>query len=232
MKPEPPGGTVTGYDRQLIVVLAGGADDAALIEQAEALNRKRRDPPLPSEVVVARSGARSLPSDTGEIDALRSALAGQRRVPLPVTGRSRLYLIGAGDASRRTLGGRTGAAVAAMLAEAGLRELGLLSIVGDGAGRDPDRSDAGQADALATSFASLLHLALRENHGIRTTVHARVGAVRVLTEPTSTAAGVITAGRKLTAAQPGGVPGEHHAPRSKLRIRWEKDRQIREWTGS
>lgn len=221
MNPEPPGGAVTGYDRQLILVLVGGADDAAVIEQAEALNRKRRDSPLASEVVVAR---------IGEIEALRSALAGQRRVRLPVTGRSRLYLIGAGDAARRTLGGQTGGDVAAILGKAGLRELGLLSIVGDGAGRDPDRSDTGQVDAQATSFASLLHLALRDNHGVRTTVHARVGAVRVLTEPTSTAAGVIDAGRKLTAAQPGGVSSEHHAPRSKLRIRWEADRQIREWT--
>lgn len=229
MNPGPPGGAVTGYDRQLILVLAGGADDAEVIAQADALDRKRREPPLPSEVVVVRTGAQSPPADASEMDALRSALAGQRRVRLPITGRSRLYLIGAGDAGGRTLGGRTGGVVAAMLAEAGLRELGLLSIVGDGAGRDPDRSDTGQVDAQATSFASLLHHALRDNHGVRTTVHARVGAVRVLTEPTPTAAGVIDAGRKLTGG-PGGVSSEHHAPRSKLRIRWEADRQIREWT--
>ncbi|HEY1789029.1 MAG TPA: C80 family cysteine peptidase [Verrucomicrobiae bacterium] len=230
MNPEPPDRAVTGYDRQLILVLADGADDAAMIDQAEALDRKRREPPLPSEVVVMGTGAQSLPADPAEIDGLRRALAGQRRVALPITGRSRLYLIGMGDTRQRTLGGRTGAAVAAMLAEAGLRELGLLSIVGDGAGRDPDRNDAGQADVQATSFASLLQLALRDNHGIRTTVHARVGAVRVLTEPTSTAAGVIAAGRKLTGAQPGGASREHHAPHSKLRIRWEADRQVREWT--
>ena len=217
------------YDRQLILALAGGANEAATLDEAIALDRKRREPPVASEVVFVRGGAQSLGSSATEIDVLRRALAGHRQVPLPMKGRSRLYLLGAGDPTRRTLAGHTAAAVAAMLADAGLNEIALLSIVGDGAGRDPDRDDAAQADEQATSFASLLHRALRVDHGITTTVHARIGAVRVLTQATKTAAGVIAVGRKLTAAQPDGLASEHHASHRKLRIRWDGDRQIREW---
>ena len=215
------------YDRQLIIALVGQAADAATLDQAQALDGKRRDPVLPSEVVALRPGP---PADAGDVDALRLALAGRRRVPLPVSARSRLYLIGEGSAAARTLGGWSPAALAAQLAAAGLRELAVISIVGDGAGRDPDRGDAAQTDADAVSFASLLHRVLREAHGVVTTVNARVGAVQVLTQATRVGGATLAAGRKLTAAQPGGVATEHHAPQSKLRIRWDRDRQLREWS--
>jgi hypothetical protein len=226
-----PPGSRRGYNRQLILALPGCGDDAATSAQAEALDRKRRESPLPSEVVVVRRGpAPEHLADGGDIEQLRWALAGQRQVPLPVNGRSRLYLVGVGNVAERTLAGWPPAALAALLANAGLRELALISIVSDGAGRDPDRDDAGQADPEATSFASLLHRVLRDDHGIMTAVNARVGAVRVLSSPTPSGAGVIAVGRKLTAPHPDSEASEHHAPRSKLHLRWDGDRQLREWS--
>jgi hypothetical protein len=219
------------YNRQLIVALPGGGDDAATSTQAEALDRKRREPPLPSEVVVVRRGpAAEHRADGGDIDELRRALAGRRQVPLPVNGRSRLYLVGVGNVAERTLADWPPAALAALLAGAGLRELALISIVSDGAGRDPDRDDAGQVDPEATSFASLLHRLLRDDHGIVTTVNARVGAVRVLSSPTPSGAAVIAVGRKLTSPHPDSEANEHHAPHSKLHLRWDGGRQLREWS--
>ena len=219
------------YDRQLIIALLGQAADAATLGQAQALDGKRRDAVLPSEVVALRPGSSAGPAaDKADFDAMRLALAGRRQVPVPVSASSRLYLVGEGSAAARTLGGWSPAALAALLAAAGLRELALISIVGDGAGRDPDRGDAAQTDADAVSFASLLHRALREAHGVVTTVNARVGAVQVLTQATRVGTATVAAGRKLTAAQPGGVATEHHAPQSKLRIRWDGDHQLRAWS--
>jgi hypothetical protein len=221
-----------GYNRQLIVALTmGGQDDAAVLAQADALDRKRRDPALPSEVVVVHRGPGPDRWDgDADADELRSALTGQRRVGMPVDGQSRLYLVGAGDAAERTLAGWGPAALAALLAGAGLRTLALLSIVGDGAGRDPDRDEAAQLDPDATSFASLLHRALREDHSIVTKVNARIGAVRVQTSATASGNGVIEAGRKLTSPHPATAASEHHAASSKLHLRWEGERQLREWS--
>jgi hypothetical protein len=215
------------YDRQLICALLGGADNASISAQAEALNRKRRDPPLPSEVVAVQRGAPSaLTHDVCDIEALRLALSGELQVKSPLTGRSRLYLLGEGSAVQRTLGGWDPAALAMLLARAGLREVGLISIVGDGAGRDPARSDAEQTHADAVSFASLLHRALRHDHGIVTTINARVGAVRVVSE----ASGGIEVGRKITGPQTHGGASQHHAANSKLRLWWDGDQQLRAWS--
>lgn len=221
------------YDRQLICALLGGADDAATVAQAEALQGKRREPPLPSEVVAVPGGvvqAAAHAAAPRDIEDLRLAVAGQRQVRQPLSGRSRLYLIGACNVAACTLGGWQPADLAALLARAGVHALALISIVGDGAGRDPGRDDAAQVHADAVSFASLLHGALRHGHGIATAVHARVGAVRVLMQPLSTGVATIDAGRKLTASQADGVVSEHHAPQSKLRLWWDGERQMRAWS--
>ncbi|MCC6532233.1 MAG: hypothetical protein IT531_06780 [Burkholderiales bacterium] len=205
------------YDRQLIVALLDDPRDSMIVAQAEALDGKRREPALASEWVPLRLGADK--ADSADMQALRSALAGERRVPCPVTRRSRLYLVGNGDAAARTLGRRSPAAVASLLAAAGMRELGLLSVVADGAGRDPEREHADQIAADATSFASELHRLLRTAHGIDTTVNARIGAVQVT-----------AGGRKLTAPQPDAQPTRHKAAHSKLTIRWVGEEQRRAWS--
>lgn len=224
---EPTPGAEAKYDRQLIVALLDGRNDAVIVAQAEALNGKQRTTALLSEVVSVRRTAAG-GADAQDIEALRAALAGKQRVALPVRARSRLYLVGEGDAAQRLLAGWPSSTVAALLADAGLRDLGLISIVADGAGRDPDRGDAAQIEPQSTSFASLLHRALRDKHGITTTVNARVGAVKVVTGPMSP--GGVESGRKLTSPQPGVDADTHHAPRSKLRLRWDGDGQVSEWS--
>ncbi len=129
-----------------------------------------------------------------------------------------LYLVGRGDGDARTLSGWDAAAVASLLAAAGLRELGLLSIVGDGAGRDSQRAHSAQIDTGAVSFTSELHRLLLAAHGVQTVVNARVGVVQVRSD-----------GRKQTTQASGGMVGVHHAPESKLHFSWDAGQQRRRW---
>lgn len=171
---EPTPGAEAKYDRQLIVALLDGRNDAVIVAQAEALNGKQRTTALLSEVVSVRRTAAG-GADAQDVEALRAASPSPTRYS-----------------------------------------------------RDPDRDDAAQIEPQSTSFASLLHRALRDTHGIATTVNARVGAVKVVTGPMSP--GGVESGRKLTSSQPGLDADTHHAPRSKLRLRWDGDGQVSEWS--
>ena len=213
----------TGYDRQLIVALQSDQGDNTVMAQARALNDKQREPPVPSEVIA-------LDANPTSFDALHRALAGSASVPLPMSDRSRLYLVGHGDAAKRLVSGWTASDLAAALANAGLREVAMVSIVADGAGRDPDRDDDAQVVAGASSFASVLHQLLRDAHSVTTTVHARVGTVRVALGLAAAVADPIARGRKLTSPRPGEAATEHHARRSKITCSWNGNHQLVEWS--
>lgn len=213
-----------GYDRQLIIALRSEYGGGGVEAQAQALDGKRRVPPVPSEVVA-------MDPHPSSFDALHRALAGHASVPLPLSARSRLYLVGHGDAANRLVSGWTAPDLAAALANAGLREVATVSIVADGAGRDPDLDDdTAQVSAGASSFASVLHQRLCDLHAVTTTVHARVGAVRVSEVADAAVAGSIERGRKLTSKLPGEVATEHHGPRSKLTFSWNGSHQHVEWS--
>ena len=213
----------TGYDRQLIVALQSDQGDNTVLAQARALNDKQREPPVPSEVIA-------LDTNPTSFDALHRALAGSASVPLPMSDRSRLYLVGHGDAAKRLVSGWTASDLAAALANAGLREVAMVSIVADGAGRDPDRDDDAQVVAGAASFASALHQRLRDVHSVTTTVHARVGSVRVALGLDAAVADPIARGRKLTSPRLGEAATEHHARRSKITCSWNGNHQLVEWS--
>ncbi len=213
-----------GYDRQLIVALRSEHGGEGVEAQAQALGDKRRVPPVPSEVVAVDPHPSSF-------DALHRALAGHASVPLPLSARSRLYLVGHGDAAKRLVSGWTALDLAAALANAGLREVATVSIVADGAGCDPDLDDnIAQVTAGASSFASVLHQRLRDLHAVTTTVHARVGAVRVAEVADAAVAGSIERGRKLTSKRPDEMATKHHEPRSKLTFSWIGRHQHVEWS--
>ncbi|MEO7086367.1 MAG: C80 family cysteine peptidase [Gemmatimonadaceae bacterium] len=219
------------YDRQLIVVLLGTTGDAEeMREQAGALNGKKRGDALPSDVVDVQceSSVDGKPGGAAA-EGLRRAIAGQSGVPQPVTGRSRVYLVGEGNATDRTVAGLSGNSVAALLADAGLRDAKVISIVADGAARDPDRADGSQTEPGAKSFAAALHRSLLEAHGVRTSVQARVGSVRVVTKAGADASATIDVGRKITAPHPDEPAGEHHASERKVRLSWDGDEQRSEW---
>ncbi len=223
-------GSGSKYDRQLIVALLATPQDEATLRQAAALQGKHRDPVLPSEVVLVHGAV----GDDGTLraeglDSLRLAMAGRLGVPHPVSGRSRIYLVGEGDAGARTLAGWTAGAVADLLANAGLRGAAMISILAEGAGRDPEREHHAQAEPGACSFASLLHRALWEHHRVGTTIHARPGTVRALTEAVVTKGTLIEAGRKVTTPPFSDQAAEHHAAHSKLRIWWDGGVQRCAW---
>lgn len=209
------------YDRQLIVALPANPSDDDTLRQAMALDAKARARALPSEVVALAPAAELPPA------VLLQAMAGRGTVTLAMTPASRLYLVGVGDAQARSLSGRNGEAVADLLAAAGLADVAVISIVADGAGSDPDVGDP--ISPQSSSFASRMHRHLLRAHGIDTTVHARVGRVRVATDADAAGAGV-EPGRKLTAAQGDLQPSRHKATHSKLSIRWAGDKQCREWS--
>lgn len=220
----------TPYDRQLIVALLTSDDDLATLAQAQALNDKRREPALASEVVSLRCRPlRDGPRHAEGVDTLRRALAGQLGVPRAMGGHSRLYLVGPCSAADRTLADWPADAIAGLLAEAGLHEVALISLVADEAGRDPARADHAQIEPGACSFASALHGVLWKAHGIRTTMHARTGRVQVLEQPHGDGMTLIEAGRKLTASSPDTLATAHHAPHSKLRLWWDGEVQRRAW---
>ncbi len=219
------------YDRQLIVALLGGTDDTETTAQAEALGRKQRDSPLPSEMVTLGRGPEfDSASAGGRLAALRLAVAGRAQIALPLGRQSRLYLVGTCDPVSRTLAGWTPADLAMQLVAVGLREIGLISVVADGAGRDVGRDDDAQVEPGAISFASELHRMLCEEHAVITVLHARIGAVKVLARATLLGDQVHEPGRKLTSRTTGGEASEHHAPRSKLTFRWDGEHQLREWS--
>ena len=198
------------------------------MNQAHALHGKQREKALPSEVVLLSHEAGD-PTQwhTAGIADLKRALAGQLNVPQPVTSRSRIYLLGEGNASDRTLTECHADGVAAVLADCGLKGAATLSIVADGAGRDPDRDDARQADPGQRSFASSLHRQLLERHGIRTVLQARTGSVLIVS-PEEPRPG-IASGRKLTSPSPSQPADQHHATQSKLRFSWDGPHQQCEW---
>ncbi len=212
------------HDRQLVVGLLADAADTATLQQATDLDAKPRAERLPTELVVLPpSGA------AGGDEALHElgrALRGEREVPLPMSARSRLYLVGRGDWRRQTLSGRSAADVAGLLGRAGLSALRAVSVVADELGRD--RSSAAPDDLRdpADSFASRLHAVLRERLGLETVLQARVYPV-VVAAATGSQSGP-ERGRKLTVAD--GLP-MHHRPRSKLRFVWRDGVQRREWAG-
>lgn len=199
------------YDRQLVIVLTADGDER-LQGQAQALDAKTRKTALPSEVVAVRP--------SGAVGVLRDALAGRGAVALPVSGASRLYLVG-DCVDGRTVAGMRGAEVAQLLVDAGLRAVALISIVADGAGREADCGVHDGAAAGDTSFALALHVALGAGHGIRTTVNARVGTVHVLEAPRTSGGVTVEAGRKVTGGGENGATGTHHATASKLRYGWD-----------
>src|SRR5262245_53000355 len=109
------------YDRQLIVALLDGPADEATARAAGDLNAKQRKAPLPSEVVrlVAGAAAAGHGSNSDEA-ALRWAMRGEGAVAMPVSARSRVYLLGRGDWQRQALSGWTAEQAAGLLARCGL----------------------------------------------------------------------------------------------------------------
>lgn len=218
------------YDRQLILAFLATPRDEATLCQATALQNKRHDPVLPSEVVLVHSAiGDQAPLQADGLVSVRLAIAGRLGVPHPVTERSRIYLLGKGDADARTLAGWTAGAVADLLASAGLRGAAMISVVADGAGHDPDREPHAQIEPGARSFASLLHRALGELHRVETTVHARVGTVQVLTEALVIDGALTEAGRKVTTGPHGDAAAGHHVAHSKLAIWWDAGVQRSAW---
>lgn len=214
-----------GYDRQLILLLSKGSPDGALVAQAEALNQKKREKMVPSEVVALTISDPSEPNISAT-EALREANLGKRSVPQPMTNHSRLYLLGEGNPENRTVAGINARNMATLLATAGLKGVKVISIVADGAARDVDRPEEHQLDPDAHSFASELLMSLKQDSGLNTIVQARVERVIVSTDPNSDH---VATGRKLTAPLKEEGNPLHKKTRSKIRFSWDGSKAVREW---
>jgi len=202
------------YDRQLIVALLDGPTDTITPQQAEDLNAKQRKAPVPSEAVV-------LGADDA---ALRRAMRGEGEVPLPVSARSRLYLLGRGDWRRQTLSGWSAERVADLLVRCGLTAARVISVVADELGRDSGSDTAGDLREPPDSFAARLHAALARSHGIETELLARV-------YPTAVVGETPARGTKRTLdADDAAAGGMHQRPHSKLRFSWRNGLQQRDWS--
>jgi hypothetical protein len=175
-------------ERQIVLAMPavrGGPEEAA----AAALDDKAASRGLPSVVLEVAPGATPPP---GSLGALGTA--------------SRLYLVGTGGHGPEDL--------AALLAGAGLREAGLVSLVADAAAAPADATED-------TSYAARLHAALR-SHGIAVELAARTGEVVVVTEGEDR-------GRKRTRPA-GGMSWASTRPRSKVVYGWRDAEQTRRWS--
>jgi len=204
------------YDRQLIVGLLDGATDAITTRQAEDLDAKQRKAPLPSETVILGAAGDDAP--------LRRALRGEGDVRLPVSARSRVYLVGHGDWRRQTLSGSTAEQVADLLSRCGLTAARVISVVADELGRDAGSNDAADLREPPDSFASRLHATLAQTHGIETELLARVYPTAVVGE------GPARGTKRTLDAAGDAASGVHHRPRSKLRFSWHNGAQRRAWS--
>ena len=175
-------------DRQIVLAMPamrGGPEAAA----AAALDEKAASRGLPSVVFEVAPGAAPPPGSLGALG--------------PV---SRLYLVGTGGHGPEEL--------AALLAAAGLRQAGLVSLVADAAAAPADAAED-------TSYAARLHAALR-SHGIAVELAARTGEVAVVTEGEDR-------GRKRTRPA-GGAAWVSKRPRSKVVYGWREAEQTRRWS--
>ena len=208
------------YDRQLVVALLDGPGDTITPQQAANLNAKQREAPVPSEAVVLGAGAAAAADDA----ALRRAIHGEGEVPLPVSARSRLYLLGRGDWRRQMLSGWTAEQVADLLARCGLTAARVVSVVADELGRDSASVAAGDLREPPDSFAARLHASLARSHGIETELLARVYPTAVVGE------GPARGTKRTLDVADAAAGGVHHRPRSKLRFTWRDGLQRRDWS--
>jgi hypothetical protein len=215
------------YDRQLVIGLLNGPADALTPRQAEDLDAKQRKAPLASAVVLIPAGADSTGASSAGAEAeaaLRRELRGEGEAPLPLSARSRLYLIGHGDWRRQTLSGWNAERIADLLVRAGLTAVRVISVVADELGRDRTGVEPADLHEPPDSFASQLHASLLHRHGIATVVMARVYPTIVVGE------GAARGTKRTLDANDASKSGEHHRPHSKLRFSWEDGVQRREWS--
>lgn len=194
------------YDRQLIV---DGFRLDSERQRARFLTAKANAaiPPLPtSTALLPRAGVAGYASNRYQLHAGLS----------PLTGRSRIYLIGHGSWKNQTLGGDTPQTWVTTLVEGGIPAVDLISITGCQAGRDAGSSDDMRVTEGANSFASQFHQLLGDA-GIKVKVYARAYKVRIRS---GGAQGSV--GQKFT-------EGVHHRERSKILFYWEGGQQRRKW---
>jgi hypothetical protein len=143
-----------------------------------------------------------------------------------LTSNSRLYIVGHGDWQMQCVGALSGAAMAKLLFDHGLRHAKVISVVACEAARDiglrnlPSRPPKLLA-ASADSFASKFHYALNVTHDLNIDVLARTLEVAAL--PSGYESNV---GRKVTQSASGAML--HKATGSKVRFTMRGSQQIRE----
>ena len=147
----------------------------------------------------------------------------------------RLYIVGHGTEDGRTLGGHSGVVLAELLAEKAKlsKNVQLISLVCCNAGAEPNLNDFWDLEVtvkLNPTFARSFHLALGEDHGIYTMVHARAGETKAIGSKSNFDPDIAEAARKLaTGIKIVRLPGKGYdwkGKGSKFRYYWKDDNQM------
>lgn len=216
------------YPSQLIVQFLEGEGDQTIINGTNALNKLGNDKGIASSIVTINKSSNPFRKfSKSDVAGLGPALGRLSR-------QSRLYIRGHGDYAAQKIGAWGANEVADLLAGHGLPAVSLISVTGCELGRDRGTANDNRIGGSMNSFASHFHLRLKEKHGIRTVVYARVHCVAV--GNSSKGAGVddpSVRGHKTTFddddEMPGGFAGGAHRVHSKLKFWWDLNVQRREW---
>lgn len=136
----------------------------------------------------------------------------------------RLYLVGHGDWQNQTLGGFDVAQTIDLLQKSDFGTLGArlttVSLASCDLGRDKGAAAGHRIAWSADSYASKLHLALKEKLGLKPQLHARVYEAAGTT--------VTLEGKKVPFPQKW-AGGEHKKAKSKITYYWNGNTQERKW---
>jgi hypothetical protein len=210
------------YDRQLVIQLDF---DNVIEANAKALNDYGNSKNIPSRLVkmhgaASTSGTYFEMQDHHElVDAARS-----------LTKNSRVYLEAHGDWQSQKLGIHDPLTICDMLADSGMPEVKIVSVLGCSLARDAGTANDLRISHSVDSFASKLHELLGYRRQLHVKLYARVYNVHIGAADWGDKGDAI--GRKFTANQDDQEEYDAVArrrTRSKIQFYWENGQQRRAW---
>jgi hypothetical protein len=216
-------------DRQLLVAFLTGRGDAAVVDNAEALQEK----------FLLSQGSNYVKGSTDRIlfDANAApewnwdALEKLRAALGKLTRWSRVYIVGHGDWRSQCVGDYDGKLVAHLLWNCGMPQIDHITVAAcsaarttadDGTGSTAGSAREGSVRNSSESFTANLHYYLGKSHKLKLPVYGYTFSLSTYK------VGDKDAGRKLTTPDSAQV-GAHRLPHSKKKYYWKGSKQMWEW---
>ena len=210
------------YDRQLVIQLDF---DNTIEANAKALNDYGNSKNIPSRLVKmhgATSNGRTYFNEQDQHELVEAARS--------LTRDSRVYLEAHGDWQNQKLGIHDPLTICDMLANSGMPEVKIVSVLGCALARDAGTANDLRVSNSVDSFASKLHELLGNQRQLHVKLYARVYNVQIGAAEWNDPVDKI--GRKFTMNQDDQEEYDAVArrrTRSKIQFYWENGKQMRAW---